>query len=84
MKIMEINDLCQIIAEVLRVDPREVRENNRLAVELGADSLDLYQIMVKVEDRYGIQISEREFRKIRTVGDIVRLIRKNRAEANTL
>ncbi|MGI6118546.1 MAG: acyl carrier protein [Bilifractor sp.] len=81
---MEINDLCQIIAEVLRVDPREVRENNRLAVELGADSLDLYQIMVKVEDRYGIQISEREFRKIRTVGDIVRLIRKNRAEANTL
>lgn len=81
---MKINDLCQIIAEVLRVDPREVRENNRLAVELVADSLDLYQIMVKVEDRYGIQISEREFRKIRTVGDIVRLIRKNRAEANTL
>jgi acyl carrier protein len=78
---MDLDDIRPIIADVLRVDPREITGRSRLSVELGADSLDLYQIMVKVEEKFDIHVSELEFRRIYTAGDIVRLIKKNRAEA---
>lgn len=77
---MELDQIRTIFADVLRVDPREVTERSRIFVELGADSLDLYQIMVKVEDQFEIHVTEREFRRIRDVGDIIRLIKKCRAE----
>ena len=78
---MDLDDIRPIIADVLRVDPREITSRSRLTVELGADSLDLYQIMVKTEEQFGIHVTEQEFNRIYTAGDIVRLIIKNRAEA---
>jgi acyl carrier protein len=78
---MDLDDIRPIIADVLRVDPREITSSSRLSVELGADSLDLYQIMVKVQQQFRIHVTENEFRRIYTAGDIVRLIVKNMAEA---
>ena len=45
---MEFDKLCKIIAEVLSVDPAEVKEETTFMEDLGADSLDLYQILLKV------------------------------------
>jgi acyl carrier protein len=77
---MMLDEIRMIVAEVLRVDPLEVREESRIAVELGADSLDLYQIMMKVEQRYRIHVSERDFYRLYTIGDIIRLIKKHGRE----
>ncbi|MBQ9320979.1 MAG: acyl carrier protein [Eubacterium sp.] len=68
--------LCRIFAEILHVDEREVTEKMTLAEDLDADSLDLYQIMLKVEETFSIRITEQEFRHLRTVQDILRLIRR--------
>ncbi len=73
---MDMKKLCRIFAEILHVDEREVTEKMTLAEDLDADSLDLYQIMLKVEETFSIRITEQEFRHLRTVQDILRLIRR--------
>ena len=54
---MEFDKLCKIIAEVLGVDAAEVKEDTTFMEDLGADSLDLYQILIKVEEEFDIKIS---------------------------
>lgn len=73
---MDMKKLCRIFAEILHVDEREVTEKMTLAEDLDADSLDLYQIMLKVEETFSIRITEQEFGHLRTVQDILRLIRR--------
>lgn len=71
---MELEKLQQIIAEVLNVDASEVMPGTTFTDDLGADSLDLYQIILGVEDAFDIEISQEEAEKIVTVGDAVELI----------
>lgn len=72
---MELEKLQQIIAEVLNVDASEVMPGTTFTDDLGADSLDLYQIILGVEDAFDIEIPQEEAEKIVTVGDAVELIR---------
>ena len=71
---MELEKLQQIIAEVLNVDASEVMPGTTFTDDLGADSLDLYQIILGVEDAFDIEIPQEEAEKIVTVGDAVELI----------
>ena len=71
---MELEKLQQIIAEVLNVDASEVMPGTTFTDDLGADSLDLYQISLGVEDAFDIEIPQEEAEKIVTVGDAVELI----------
>ena len=71
---MELEKLQQIIAEVLNVDASEVMLGTTFTDDLGADSLDLYQIILGVEDAFDIEIPQEEAEKIVTVGDAVELI----------
>ena len=71
---MELEKLQQIIAEVLNVDASEVMPGTKFTDDLGADSLDLYQIILGVEDAFDIEIPQEEAEKIVTVGDAVELI----------
>lgn len=71
---MELEKLQQIIAEVLNVDASEVMPGTTFTEDLGADSLDLYQIILGVEDAFDIEIPQEEAEKIVTVGDAVELI----------
>lgn len=71
---MELEKLQQIIAEVLNVDASEVIPGTTFTDDLGADSLDLYQIILGVEDAFDIEIPQEEAEKIVTVGDAVELI----------
>lgn len=64
---MELEKLQQIIAEVLNVDASEVMPGTTFTEDLGADSLDLYQIILGVEDAFDIEIPQEEAEKIVTV-----------------
>jgi acyl carrier protein len=59
------------LAEELEVDPAGIEEGTRFRGDLDADSLDLYELVMELEDRYGISISEEQAAKIETVGQAV-------------
>ena len=73
---MELEKLQQIIAEVLNVDASEVMPGTTFTEDLGADSLDLYQIIPGVEDAFDIEIPQEEAEKIVTVADAIDLIQR--------
>ena len=73
---MELEKLQQIIAEVLNVDASEVMPGTTFTEDLGADSLDLYQIILGVEDAFDIVIPQEEAEKIVTVADAIDLIQR--------
>jgi len=73
---MELEKLKKIIAEVLGVDPDEINEKTTFLEDLGADSLDVYQMVMAIEETYDILISRDMAEQIRTVGEAVLLIKK--------
>ncbi len=73
---MEFDLLKKIIAEVLNVDPEEITEDTTFIDDLGADSLDIFQIIMGVEEELDIEVPADVADNIVTVGDAVELIRK--------
>ena len=73
---MELEKLQQIIAEVLNVDASEVMPGTTFTEDLGADSLDVFQIILGVEDAFDIEIPQEEAEKIVTVADAIDLIQR--------
>jgi acyl carrier protein len=61
----------QHLASELEVDPVKIGDATRFADDLEADSLDLYELVMELEDTYGIKVSEDEASRIETVGDAV-------------
>jgi acyl carrier protein len=59
------------LAEELEVDAAGIDEGTRFKEDLDADSLDLYELVMELEDRYGVAISEEQAARIATVGDAV-------------
>ena len=68
---MELEKLQNIIADVLNVDTSEVTMNTTFTDDLGADSLDVFQILMGVEEAFDIEIDQEEAEKIVSVGDAV-------------
>lgn len=64
----------KVIAEQLSVDPSEISEQASLIEDLGADSLDVIELVMKMEEEFDIEIPDEDAEKIRTVGDAVRYI----------
>jgi acyl carrier protein len=62
------------LAEELEVDAATIGESTRFKDDLDADSLDLYELVMELEDRYGVKVSEQEAAGIRTVGDAVSFV----------
>lgn len=77
---MEFDKLKEIIAEVLSVDPNELSEETTFTEDLGADSLDLFQIVLGIEEAFEIEIVPEEAEKITTVGEALQLICNSVAE----
>ena len=59
------------LAEELEIDPGRIEAQTRFKEDLDADSLDLYGLVMELEDGYGIRVSEEEAARIKTVGDAV-------------
>lgn len=72
---MEFEKLKNIIAEVLNVDADEITMDTTFVDDLGADSLDIFQIIMGLEEEFDIEIANEEAEKIITVGDAVEQIK---------
>jgi acyl carrier protein len=59
------------LASELQVDPDRIQEDTRFRDDLDADSLDLYELVMELEDVYGVKLSEEEAARIETVGQAV-------------
>jgi acyl carrier protein len=62
------------LATELEVDPGRIEPGTRFKEDLDADSLDLYELVMELEDGYGIRLSEEEAARIKTVGDAVEFV----------
>ena len=74
-EVMEFEKLQSIIGEVLNLDPEEITPDSTFVDDLGADSLDLFQIIMGIEEEFDIEIPSEEAEKIVTVGDAVEQIK---------
>lgn len=72
---MEFEKLAKIIAEVLNVDANEITLDTTFVDELVADSLDVFQIIMGIEEEFDIEIPNEEAEKIVSVGDAVEAIK---------
>jgi acyl carrier protein len=59
------------LAEELEVDIERITETTRFREDLDADSLDLYELVMELEDNYGVTVTEEQATRIQTVGDAV-------------
>ena len=73
---MEFEKLQDIIADVLNVQPEEITPETTFVDDLGADSLDIFQIIMGIEEEFDIEIDNDEAEKIVTVQDAVDQIKK--------
>ena len=72
---MEFEKLKQIIAEVLNVDADEITMDTTFVDDLGADSLDIFQIIMGIEEEFDIEIQNEDAEKIVIVSDAVEQIK---------
>ena len=72
---MEFEKLKKGIAEVLNVDPDEITMDTTFIDDLGADSLDVFQIVMGIEEEFDIEIPAEKAEKISTVEEAVELIK---------
>ena len=72
---MEFEKLKKIIAEVLNVDPDEITMETTFQDDLGADSLDVYQIIMGMEEEFDIEIPAETAEQVTTVEDAVEMIK---------
>ena len=75
-----LEKMSEMIAEQLNCDAAGITAETSFKDDLGADSLDLYQVIQEIEETFEIEIPEEEAEKIRTVGEAAELIRKTRNE----
>ena len=72
---MEFEKLKKIIAEVLNVYPDEITMETTFQDDLGADSLDVYQIIMGIEEEFDIEIPAETAEQVTTVEDAVEMIK---------
>ena len=72
---MELEKLKMIIADVLNVDTAEITEDTTFVDDLGADSLDIFQIIMGIEDEFDVEIDNDAAERIVTVGDAAEAIK---------
>ncbi|MCI8830440.1 MAG: acyl carrier protein [Lachnospiraceae bacterium] len=72
---MEFEKLQNIIAEVLNIEPEEVTMTSTFVDDLGADSLDIFQIIMGIEEEFDIKIPDDAAENIVSVGDAVEQIK---------
>ena len=72
---MELEKIKAIIAEVLNIDADSITEDTTFVDDLGADSLDIFQIIMGIEEEYDIELDNESVEQIQTVGDAVEAIR---------
>lgn len=71
---MTIDKVKQLIASQLNKPVEKIDEKSRLVEDLGADSLDVMEMLMKLEDEFGISIMDEETEQMKTVAGVVKVI----------
>ena len=74
---MVFEKVRSILAELLSIDEETITMDSLIIDNLGADSLDLVDAVVTMNDEFGVEIPDDEVENLRTVGDVVRYIEAN-------
>lgn len=70
--------VVSIIAEQLGISEESISENSDVVKNLGADSIDIVQLLMAMEDEFGVTVTEDDADRLKTVGDIVKIIEENK------
>ena len=71
------NKVADLLCEQLGIAVEEIKPESKIVDDLGADSIDVFEMVMKLEDECGIEIGEDEIAELKTVQDVVNLIEKN-------
>ena len=74
---MIFEEIKDILAEQLDLDPETIELSSSLANDLGADSIDAIDIVMSLEDQYGIEVPDSVIENMKTVEDIVNFVEAN-------
>ncbi len=74
-----IDDVKAVVVEQLNVNADEVKEESKFVEDLGADSLDVVELVMALEEKFDIEIPDADAEAIATVGDALRYIENNNA-----
>lgn len=74
---MVFEKVRQILAELLSIDENTITMDSLIIDNLGADSLDLVDAVVTLNDEFGVEVPDEEIENLRSVGDVVRYIEAN-------
>ena len=77
---MEFEKIQKIISEVLSVDADDITMDTTFVDDLGADSLDVFQIIMALEEEFSAEIPDEEAEKLKTVGDAIAYIEGKQGE----
>ncbi len=69
-----LQKLQRIIAEQLEIDEKDITPNSDIVDDLGADSLDIVDLVMSIEDEFGIEVPDEAVEEIKTVDDAVKYI----------
>ena len=74
---MIFEKITEILAEQLAADQETMTMETKIAEELGADSLDHVDLLMSIEDEFGVEIPDEEVENLHTIGDVVNYISKH-------
>ncbi len=75
--IMSIDKVTKLLAEQLNIDPKTIKPTSKIVEDLGADSLDMIEMLMSLEDEFGISVPDDQVASLKTVKDIVTFIDNN-------
>ena len=73
---MTFEKVKKLLAEQLNIPVEKITENSKVIDDLGADSLDVVEMLMTLEDEFNVTVTDEESVTLKTVGDIVKLIYK--------
>lgn len=71
---MIIEKVCELVAEQLGIDKNTITAESNIVEDLGADSLDVIEMLMTLEEEFGISIPDDKIGEIKTIGQIVELL----------
>jgi acyl carrier protein len=77
MNMALLDDVKEVVIEQLDCDPAEVKEDSKFIEDLGADSLDVVELVMALEEKFDIEIPDEDAEKILTVADAIKYIENN-------
>ena len=75
---MTFDKVVEILAKQLSADKTKIKAETNILTDLGADSLDLVEVLMSLEDEFGVSIPDEAIPNIKTVGDLVKYIDSNK------